>query len=106
MRFRNGNDIGVGFGGQQRPRSIAILAGCFSAVLVHVLPSFVGEALSQAIQGAESPNEIRTRIEEYYLQNANRRVSLVLIPWLAITTLAVLALWELKKMRRSRSDHE
>lgn len=57
------------------------------------------EALEESIHGAESPDEVRSRIADYYSSTTVNRLVLFVTPGIAAAICSALALFELTKER-------
>ena len=60
-------------------------------------PYTAAEALEEAIRGAETPDEVRSRITDYYSSIRVNRLLLLGAPSLAAAIVAALAIYELGK---------
>ncbi|QDU95160.1 hypothetical protein Pla8534_29720 [Lignipirellula cremea] len=63
-----------------------------------VSPYTAAEGLEHAIRGAQTPEEVQSRIADYYSAMTVNRLVLFATPGLAAMIAAALALWELGKL--------
>ena len=63
-------------------------------------PHIAASALEEAIRGAETPDEVRSRIADFYSSRTVNSLLLLIAPGLAAAIVAALALYELANDRK------
>lgn len=63
------------------------------------VPYTAADALEEAIRGAQTPDEVRSRIVDYFSSTTVNRLMLFVAPGLAAAVTAAIALWELSRQR-------
>ncbi len=77
------------------PGLFVILLG---VALAHAVPFAAAEAIEEAIRGAQSSDEVRSRIAEYYLSHSTLRLLLFAGPGVIIAALAGLCLRHISRI--------
>lgn len=84
--------------------AIAVVSAFIGLSNVVVGPYMAADALEEAIRGARTSDEIRSKIAHYFSSTALNRLILLVGPGVVIAVTAALALWELGGQDRSAAD--